>query len=45
MGHDVNMERKTEISDLTEHEKKIILAYRNNPKMQIAVDRLLGIGE
>lgn len=28
---------------LTEHEKKIINAYRNNPQMQEAVDKLLGI--
>ena len=25
------------------HEEKVILAYRNNPKMQSAVDKLLGI--
>lgn len=28
---------------LSEHEKKLISAYRNKPEMQPAVDRLLGI--
>ena len=28
---------------LTEHEKEIILAYRNQPAMQEAVDKLLGV--
>lgn len=30
---------------LTEHEKKLITAYRNNTNMQDAVDRLLGIDD
>ena len=38
-------EEETKTEELTEHELKVIQAYRNNPKMQIAVDRLLGIGE
>ena len=30
---------------LTSHERDLIVAYRNNPDIQIAVDRLLGIEE
>ena len=30
---------------LSEHEKALVLAYRSNPIMQVAVDRLLGISE
>jgi transcriptional regulator with XRE-family HTH domain len=30
-------------SDLTEHEKRVIFAYRNNPLMQSAVDKLLSV--
>lgn len=30
---------------LSEHEKALVLAYRSNPDMQSAVDRLLGISE
>lgn len=30
---------------LTSHEHDLIIAYRNNPDIQIAVDRLLGIEE
>ena len=30
-------------SEYTTHEKKLIEAYRNNPQMQEAVDKLLGI--
>ena len=30
-------------NDYTEHEKAVINAYRNNPGMQSAVDKLLGI--
>lgn len=29
---------------LTEHEKRVISAYRNNPSMQGAVDKLLNVG-
>lgn len=29
--------------DYTTHERKVIEAYRNNPQMQEAVDKLLGI--
>ena len=29
--------------DYTAHERKVIEAYRNNPQMQEAVDKLLGI--
>ena len=32
-----------DIIELTEHEKLIIRAYRNNPNMQSAVDKLLGV--
>ena len=45
MGHDVPMERKAEITDITQHELKIIMAYRSKPEMQPAIDKLLGIGE
>lgn len=38
---------KTNVSytenNLTNHEKKVINAYRNKPEMQPAVDRLLGV--
>lgn len=30
---------------LSEHEKQVILAYRQQPSMQEAVDRLLGVSE
>lgn len=30
---------------LTSHEHEVIIAYRQNPKMQEAVDRLLGVQE
>jgi transcriptional regulator with XRE-family HTH domain len=29
--------------DLTDHERAVVIAYRQNPSMQDAVDRLLGI--
>ena len=29
----------------SEHEKRIITAYRNKPEMQLAIDKLLGIEE
>ena len=45
MGHDVPIERKAEITDITQHELKIIMAYRSKPEMQPAIDKLLGIGE
>lgn len=32
-----------EVSSLTKHEKVVIAAYRNNPDMQAAVDRLLNV--
>lgn len=38
-------EQKTEIISLSNHEKKIVTAYRQKPEMQPAVDRLLGIDE
>lgn len=34
-----------DISKLTTHEKKVISSYRNNPSMQGAVDKLLGVEE
>ena len=30
---------------LSEREKKLIIAYRNKPEMQHAIDKLLGIGD
>lgn len=52
MGFDVPMEKSYKPSKnasddicLNSHEKKVLLAYRQNPKMQEAVDRLLGIEE
>ena len=36
-------ENPTGEGELTEHEAKVLNAYRNQPEMQIAVDRLLGI--
>ena len=30
---------------MNSHEEKVILAYRNNPEMQSAVDKLLGIDD
>lgn len=40
---DVKTEKPTGEGELTEHEAKVLNAYRNQPEMQIAVDRLLGI--
>ena len=34
-----------EITTLSAHEKAVISAYRNNPGMQSAVDKLLGVEE
>lgn len=34
---------KTDNLSLNKHEKKIIVAYRNKPEMQPAVDKLLGV--
>lgn len=52
MGFDVPMEKSYKPSkntsgdiSLNSHEKKVLLAYRQNPKMQEAVDRLLGVEE
>lgn len=35
--------RSTSQFELSKHEKQIILAYRQNPSMQSAVARLLGV--
>lgn len=44
MGYDVPCERQIiNASDFSEKEKIVILAYRNHPSMQDAVDTLLGI--
>ena len=44
MGYDVPCERQIiNASDFSEKEKIVILAYRNHPAMQDAVDTLLGI--
>lgn len=32
-----------EAAIFSEHEKKVIFAYRNHPEMQLSVDKLLGI--
>lgn len=40
---DLMGEIETANSDYTSHEKKLIEAYRKNPQMQEAVDKLLGI--
>lgn len=52
MGFDVPMEKSykpskntSDVLSLNSHEKKVLLAYRQNPKMQEAVDRLLGVEE
>lgn len=36
-------EHKTEIISLSNHEKKVVTAYRDKPDMQPAVDKLLGV--
>lgn len=42
-----NDEKETQVNDkaliLTEHEKRLISAYRDKPEMQLAIDKLLGI--
>lgn len=46
LGLNVSMERTENIDfELTSHEKAVITAYRNQPAMQEAVDRLLGVQE
>lgn len=42
MGWSENSENSL---NLTSHEKEVIVAYRNQPAMQEAVDRLLGVQE
>jgi len=32
-----------EITNVSDHEREVIYAYRNNPAMQSAVDKLLGV--
>ena len=46
MGYDVPMERSI-ISNfpLSDHEQKVVAAYRAKPEMQSAVDTLLGVKE
>lgn len=36
-------EEETNNISLSQHEKKVVTAYRNKPDMQLAVDKLLGI--
>lgn len=36
---------ESQSEELTQHELKIIMAYRSKPEMQPAIDKLLGIGE
>lgn len=43
MGHDVIMEREPKITELSAHEKKVITAYKEQPEMQPAVDKILGV--
>ena len=46
-GFDINDNPTAKINmkdkDLSPHEKEVITAYRNNPPMQTAVDKLLGV--
>lgn len=42
MGYDVEMQRPRELR-LTNDEKKLILAYREQPELQAAIKRFLGI--
>ncbi len=39
------LENKFSANILSDHEKTVILAYRSNPAMQPAVDRLLGVSD
>lgn len=39
------VEKRNKISLLSSHEELVIQAYRSNPYMQVAVDRLLGVSE
>ena len=43
MGYDVPIQNLS--FELAPHEKDLIIAYRKQPEMQTAVDRLLGISE
>lgn len=51
MGYDVPMERNNggvyanSGFNLSTHEKDLIIAYRSQPSLQLAVDRTLGISE
>lgn len=40
---DGEIKPKTNVKDLTNHENKVITAYRNKPEMQPAVDKILEI--
>ena len=43
IGDQVNMERNS--NNYTQHEQQVIIAYRNKPEMQLAIDTLLGINK
>lgn len=45
MGYDVPYYRLSLDIKVSEHEKNLLDAYRNQPEMQKAVDRLLGVTE
>lgn len=42
-----NREVMTDVREieLTRHEKKLVVAYRNKPEMQLAIDKLLNIND
>ena len=42
---DFLLDREKPVYGITEHEKKVMTAYRDNVEMQPAVDKLLGIEE
>lgn len=43
----LGVSKSTQNNDLklSNHEKKLVISYRNHPEMQLSVDRLLGIEE
>lgn len=43
LGGDVPMNDVDRFDDLTNHEKDLIVAYRNKPELQPAVDKLLDV--
>lgn len=45
LGLNNKMDSDSELIKLNTHEKKVIVAYRKNTKMQDAVDKLLGVND